>query len=101
MSKPVIFTISAAWDQEASVWDRALRRHSSRRRRANARRTLAKISAMALDLLPEPRVQPARCPQTQSRSGRSTPLPFRQSPAGCALPRSAGDLKVSEPGHAG
>lgn len=38
MSKPVIFTISAAWDDEAAVWSGPLRRHSGRRRCADARR---------------------------------------------------------------
>jgi hypothetical protein len=61
MSKPVIFTISAAWDQEASVWSG----HCDDIPAAADARTLdellAKISAMALDLLPDnhPGVDPA------------------------------------------
>jgi Domain of unknown function (DUF1902) len=60
MSKPVIFTISAAWDQEASVWSG----HSDDIPAAADAPTLdelfAKISAMALDLLPDnhPNVDP-------------------------------------------
>jgi len=53
MGKPVIFTISAAWDAEASVWTG----HSDEIPAAADAPTLdgllAKISAMALDLLPD------------------------------------------------
>jgi hypothetical protein len=52
MSKPVIFTISAAWDQEASVWSG----HCDDIPAAAAPtldELLEKISAMALDLLPD------------------------------------------------
>ena len=53
MSKPVIFTISAAWDDEASAWTG----HCDDIPAAAAASTLdelwAKISAMALDLLPD------------------------------------------------
>ena len=53
MSRPVIFTISAAWDQEASVWSR----HCNDIPAAADARTpdvlLERISAMALDLLPD------------------------------------------------
>lgn len=60
MSKPVIFTISAAWDDEASVWSG----HCDDIPAADAPtldELLAKISAMALDLLPgnHPDVDPA------------------------------------------
>ena len=60
MSKPMIFTISAAWDQEASVWSG----HCDDIPAADAAtldELLAKISAMALDLLPDnhPGVDPA------------------------------------------
>jgi hypothetical protein len=53
MSKPVIFTISAAWGSGGIGVERALRRYSGRCRRADARRASGKISAMALDLLPD------------------------------------------------
>jgi hypothetical protein len=53
MAKPVIFTISAAWDDEASVWTG----HCDDIPAAADARTLdellAKISAMAVDLLPD------------------------------------------------
>ena len=55
MSKPVIFTISAAWDDEASVWSG----HCDDIPAAAAAAAptldelLAKISTMALDLLPD------------------------------------------------
>ena len=61
MSKPVIFLISAQWDAEASVWTG----HSDDIPAAADDPTLdgllAKISAMALDLLPDnhPGVDPA------------------------------------------
>ena len=53
MSRPVIFTVSATWDEEASVWSG----HCDDIPAAADARTLdellAKISAMALDLLPD------------------------------------------------
>jgi len=61
MTKPLIFTISAAWDDEAAVWTG----HCDDIPAAADARTLdellAKISAMALDLLPDnyPGVDPA------------------------------------------
>lgn len=61
MPKPVIFTISATWDEEASVWSG----HGDDIPAAADARTLdellAKISAMALDVLPDnhPDVDPA------------------------------------------
>jgi len=61
MPKPVIFTISAAWDEEAAVWTG----HSDEIPAAADAKTLdellAKISAMALDVLPDnhPEVDPA------------------------------------------
>ena len=61
MAKPVIFTISAAWDDEASVWTG----HCDDIPAAADARTLdellAKISAMAVDLLPDnhPNIRPA------------------------------------------
>jgi len=58
MSKPVIFTISAAWDQEASVWSG----HCDDIPAAADAPTLDELLAkMALDLLPDnhPEVDPA------------------------------------------
>ena len=61
MPKPVIFTISAVWDDEASVWSG----HCDEIPAAADAPTLdelpAKISAMTLDLLPDnhPDVDPA------------------------------------------
>jgi hypothetical protein len=53
MSSPVIFTISAIWDEDASVWSG----HNDEIPAAAAAPTLdellAKISAMTLDLLPD------------------------------------------------
>ena len=60
MSRPVIFTISAAWDDEAAVWSG----HCDDIPAAADARTLdellVKISAMALDLLPDthPQIDP-------------------------------------------
>ena len=55
MARPVIFTISAAWDNGvASRLDGTLRRHSGKAADApTLDELLAKISAMALDLLPD------------------------------------------------
>lgn len=60
MTKPLIFTTSAAWDDEAAVWAG----HCDIPAAADAPtldKLLAKISAMALDLLPDnhPGVDPA------------------------------------------
>ena len=51
MSKPVIFTISAAWDREASVWSG--RCDDIPAAAPTLDELLVKISAMALDLLPD------------------------------------------------
>jgi hypothetical protein len=61
MSKPVIFTISAAWDQEASVWSGHCDDIPAAADAPTLDELLAKISAMALDLLPDnhPEVDPA------------------------------------------
>ena len=53
MSKPVIFTISAAWDQEASVWSGHCDDIPAAADAPTLDELLAKISAMALDLLPD------------------------------------------------
>lgn len=61
MSKPVIFTISAAWDDEASVWTGHCDDVPAAADAATLDELLAKISAMALDLLPDnhPDIDPA------------------------------------------
>ena len=61
MSKPVIFTISAAWDDEASVWSGHCDDIPAAADAPTLDELLAKISAMALDLLPDnhPDVDPA------------------------------------------
>jgi hypothetical protein len=53
MSKPVIFTISAAWDDEASVWSGHCDDIPAAADAPTLDELLAKISAMALDLLPD------------------------------------------------
>jgi hypothetical protein len=61
MSKPVIFTISAAWDDKASVWSGHCDDVPAAADGVTLDELLAKISAMALDLLPDnhPDVDPA------------------------------------------
>ena len=61
MSKPVIFRISAAWDAEASVWSGHCDDIPAAADAATLDEVLAKISAMALDLLPDnhPDIDPA------------------------------------------
>jgi hypothetical protein len=53
MSKPVIFTISATWDDEASVWSGHSDDIPAAADGATLDELLAKVSAMALDLLPD------------------------------------------------
>ena len=53
MAKPVIFTISAAWDDEASVWTGHCDDIPATADAPTLDELLAKISAMALDLLPD------------------------------------------------
>ncbi len=53
MSKPVIFTISAQRDDEASVWTGHCDDIPAAADAATLHELLAKISAMALDLLPD------------------------------------------------
>jgi hypothetical protein len=53
MSKPVIFTISAAWDREASVWSGHCDDIPAAADAPTLDELLEKISAMALDLLPD------------------------------------------------
>ena len=61
MTKPVIFTISAVWDDEASVWTGHCDDIPAAADAPSLDALLAKISAMALDLLPDnhPEVDPA------------------------------------------
>lgn len=61
MSKPVIFTISAAWDVEASVWSGHCDDIPAAADAPTLDQLLSKMSAMALDLLPDnhPNVDPA------------------------------------------
>lgn len=61
MSKPVIFTISATWDDEASVWTGHCDDIPAAADAPTLDELLAKISSMALDLLPHnhPGLDPA------------------------------------------
>jgi hypothetical protein len=61
MSKPVIFTITADWDEEASVWAGHCDDIPAAADAPTLDELLAKISAMALDLLPDnhPGIDPA------------------------------------------
>lgn len=61
MSKPVIFTISATWDDEASVWSGHCDDIPAAADTPTLDDLLARFSAMALDLLPDnhPDVDPA------------------------------------------
>ncbi|MBV8798475.1 MAG: DUF1902 domain-containing protein [Alphaproteobacteria bacterium] len=61
MSKPLIFTITATWDDEASVWSGHCDDIPAAADAPTLDELLAKISAMALDLLPDnhPGVDPA------------------------------------------
>jgi len=60
-ARPVIFTISAMWDAEASVWTGHCDEIPAAADAAMLDELFAKISAMALDLLPDnhPDVDPA------------------------------------------
>jgi hypothetical protein len=53
MSKPVIFTISATWDDEASVWSGHCDDIPAAAGAPTVDELLAKISVMALDRLPD------------------------------------------------
>jgi Domain of unknown function (DUF1902) len=53
MAKPVIFTISAVWDNEASVWAGHCDDIPAAADAPTLDELLAKISAMTLDLLPD------------------------------------------------
>ena len=53
MSKPVIFTISAVWDEEVSVWSGHCDEIPAAADAPTLDELLAKITAMTLDLLPD------------------------------------------------
>ena len=53
MSKPVIFTISASWDADASVWTGYCDDIPAAADAPTLDELLTKISAMTLDLLPD------------------------------------------------
>jgi Domain of unknown function (DUF1902) len=53
MSKPVIFTISSVWDDEAIVWSGHCDDVPAAADAPTLDELLAKISAMTLDLLPD------------------------------------------------
>ena len=61
MPKPVIFTVSAAWDEEASVWSGSCDVIPAAADAPTLDELLARIAAMALDLLPDnhPGLDPA------------------------------------------
>ncbi|MFO1097374.1 MAG: DUF1902 domain-containing protein [Xanthobacteraceae bacterium] len=61
MSKPVIFTITAMWDAEASVWSGHCDDIPAAADASTLDELMANISAMALDLMPDnhPDVDPA------------------------------------------
>jgi hypothetical protein len=61
MAKPLIFTITAAWDDEAAVWTGHCDDIPAAADAPTLDELLAKISAMTLDLLPGnfPDVDPA------------------------------------------
>jgi len=53
MSKPVIFTITAAWDADASVWSGHCDDIPAAADAPTLDELLSKITAMTLDLLPD------------------------------------------------
>lgn len=61
MSKPLIFTISAVWDEQASVWSGHSDDIPAAADAPTLDELLDKISAMALDVLPDnhPEADPA------------------------------------------
>jgi Domain of unknown function (DUF1902) len=61
MQKPLIFTISAIWDEEASVWSGSCDAIPAAADDPTLDGVMAKINAMAMDLLPEnhPGVEPS------------------------------------------
>ena len=61
MTKPTIFTITAAWDSEASVWTGHCDDIPAAADAPTLDELLAKVTAMTLDLLPDnyPDVDPS------------------------------------------
>jgi hypothetical protein len=61
MPKPTIFTVTASWDDEASVWSGHCDDIPAAADAPTLDELMAKISAMALDVLPDnhPGVDPA------------------------------------------
>jgi hypothetical protein len=53
MAKPLIFTVSASWDNEAAVWTGHCDDIPAAADAPTLDELLTKISAMALDLLPD------------------------------------------------
>ena len=53
MPKPTIFTVAAAWDEEASLWTGHCDDIPAAAEAPTLDELMAKISAMALDLLPD------------------------------------------------
>jgi hypothetical protein len=79
MSKPVIFTITAEWDEEASVWTGHCDDIPAAADAPTLDELLAKISAMALDLLPDnhPGMDAAGLSVAAVVSGATGTLPMR------------------------
>ena len=61
MTKPLVFLVSAAWDEEASVWSGHCDDIPAAADAPSLDGLLTKMSAMALDLLPDnhPGVEPS------------------------------------------
>jgi hypothetical protein len=103
MSKPVIFTISAMWDDQASVWSGHCDDIPAAADAPTLDELLAKMSAMALDLLADnhPGVDPAsiflQITALRSRAGRGVNgSAVRSRPAGAT---SHGWLHSRAPGQ--
>ena len=89
MSKPVIFTVSAAWDDEASVWTGHCDDIPAAADAPTLDELLKKISAIAIDLLPDnhPGADPASVFVHSARSAK----PHLPWPDGAAVrPPAAG-----------
>lgn len=78
MSKPVIFTVSTLWDEETGVWVGHCDDIPAAADAPTLDELLSKISAMALDLLPDnhPGVDPANVfvQITALREAQPTPV---------------------------
>ena len=113
MSKPVIFTISAAWDDEASVWSGHCDDIPAAADAPTLDELLAKISAIALDLLPDnhpasirPRyffrsLHCAKLNRLRRRWRRSSTAPARPAATpGCTLVRQGrAATNLAQPDH--